>query len=190
MLQNCRARTVAEQHAGVAICPIDDGRKFFRADDQHRFVGARHDELLADFQRVNESRASRFDVECGGALGADLVLNQTGRGRERHVGRDGGHDDQINLLGGDSGLSPSPAGRPRRPRSEVNSFSAAMWRSLMPGAGGDPFVGGIDDLLQVGVGQHLGRNVGADASNGTGAALKIVFGAGIFKFFGSDGLML
>ena len=44
-------------------CPVGDGRKFFRADDQHGFVGARHDELLADFQGVNETGTRGLDVE-------------------------------------------------------------------------------------------------------------------------------
>ena len=49
-LQNGRARTVPEQHAGVAIRPIHDGRKFLRPDHQNRIVGAGGDKLLADFQ--------------------------------------------------------------------------------------------------------------------------------------------
>ena len=81
------------KHAGVAIRPIDDGRKFFGADDQHGFVGARHDELLADFERVNKSGTRRFEIKRRGALRADLVLHEAGRGREGHVRRDGGDDD-------------------------------------------------------------------------------------------------
>ena len=64
VLENGRARAIAEQHAGVAILPVDDGRQPFGTDDQHRVVGPRHDELLADFQRVDEAGAGGLDVEC------------------------------------------------------------------------------------------------------------------------------
>ena len=114
VLQNRRAGAVAEQHAGVAVLPIDDGGKLFRADDQHGVVGARHDELLGDFQAVNKSGAGGFEVESGRAARADFLLHQAGRGRKRHVGRDGGDDDQIDLLGGDAGRFHGAQGGLRR----------------------------------------------------------------------------
>jgi hypothetical protein len=98
MLENRRACPVAEQHASIAIRPIDDGRKFFGADDQHGLVRARHNELLADFERINEPGTGGFDVEGGGPLGADFLLHEASGRRKRHVGRDGGDDDQIDLL--------------------------------------------------------------------------------------------
>ena len=55
---------------------------------------------------------------------------------------------------------------------------------LDAGAGGDPFVGGVHHFLQVGVGQDFGRHIGADASDGAGAALEIILGARVFEFFG------
>ena len=111
VLQNGRARAIAEQHAGVAVLPVNDGRKFFRADDQHSVVGAGHDKLLADFQAVNESGTGGFEIEGGGAVRADFLLHQAGGGGKRHVWRDGGDDDEVNLIGGDAGVFHARAAR-------------------------------------------------------------------------------
>ena len=55
VLKDCRAGPVAKENTGVAVFPVDDGREFFRADDQDGLIGAGEDELLADFHRVNEA---------------------------------------------------------------------------------------------------------------------------------------
>src|SRR5262245_47210496 len=57
MLQDGSASTVAKQDTRVAVLPIDDRRKLFRADYQHRVVGAGHDELLANLQTENKAGA-------------------------------------------------------------------------------------------------------------------------------------
>src|SRR5438093_6207483 len=59
VLQNRRARAVAKEHASVAVLPVHNGRKLLRADDQHGVVGARHDELLRDFEAVDKTGARR-----------------------------------------------------------------------------------------------------------------------------------
>ena len=115
VLQDRRARAVAEQHAGVAVLPIDDGGELLRADDQDGVVGAGHDELLGDFQAVDEARAGGLQVEGGGAVRADLSLHQAGGGGKGHVRRDGGHDDQVDLLGGDAGALHGAQGGLRAP---------------------------------------------------------------------------
>ena len=38
-------------------------------------------------------------IEAAARSRSDLFLNQAGRGRERHVGRDGRRQDEIDLLG-------------------------------------------------------------------------------------------
>ena len=40
VLQNRRARAIAKQDTGVAVLPVHNRRQFFRADDQHRLIGA------------------------------------------------------------------------------------------------------------------------------------------------------
>ncbi len=53
----------------------------FRLNDQHRIVGAGHNELLGDFEGVNKSGTGRFQIKRGGAQRADLSLHQA-RGRK------------------------------------------------------------------------------------------------------------
>src|SRR5674476_10231 len=182
MLQNRRARTVAEKHAGVAVLPVHDGRKFFRADDEHRFVSARHDELLADLQRVDETGTRGFDVECRRPRRADFALHETRGGGKRHVGRKRRDDDQINLAGGDAGhFHRAGGGLGGEVGSEfIRGGDAAF---LDAGARNDPFVRGLDHFFEFGVGQDFFRHIRTDAGDGAGAALEIMFGARIFHEF-------
>ena len=79
ILQHGGASAVAKQHAGIAILPIHNRRKLFRADDQHRVIGAGHDELLRDLESINEARASCFEIERRGAARADGSLHEARR---------------------------------------------------------------------------------------------------------------
>jgi hypothetical protein len=137
-----RAGAVAEQDARVAILPVHDGGKFFRANDEHRVVGAGHDKLLGNFQTVDKAGAGSLQVEGGGAQRTDFLLDQAGRGRKRHIGCNCCHDDQINLLAGNAGVPHCPQG----------SFGSHVGGELVlrrdvpffdAGAARDPFVGGI-----------------------------------------------
>jgi hypothetical protein len=75
-------------------------------------------------------------------------LDDAGRGREDHVGRHRCENDEIHLRGGNSPAVEGVLGRPYR--------EFARWCSRLdnvplfdPGAGSDPFVGGVDDALQI-----------------------------------------
>ena len=172
---------VAEEHAGVAVLPIHDGGELLRADDQHGVVGAGHDELLRDFQAVDETRAGGFQVKGRGAVGADLALHQAGGRGKGHVRRDRGHDDQVDLLGGDAGALHGAQGglRGQVGGEFVLGGQPALFDA---GAGGDPLVGGVHHLFQVGVGEDLGGHIGADAADGAGAALEVILGSGVLEF--------
>ena len=98
MPQNGRAGAVAEKHAGVAIGPVGDRGQLLRADDEHGVVGVRGDELLRDFDAEKKAGARRRDVETGGIGRADLLLHETGGGREKHVRRGRGDEDQIDFF--------------------------------------------------------------------------------------------
>jgi hypothetical protein len=156
-------------------------KKLFRTDDQHGVVGAGHDELLADFEAVNEPGTSRFQIERRRALGPDLFLHQTGGRGKHHVRRDGGDDDEINLL------AVTPAAFMARmaalaARSEVNSSLAAMRRSLIP----------VREVIHSSVVSTIfssSKLVSALAGTyaptpaiETRAALEIMLGAGVFEF--------
>ncbi len=92
-----------------------------------------------------------------------------------------GDDDQINLVGGDAGhFHRALGGLGGEVGGEfVRGGDAAF---LDAGARGDPFVRGLDHFFKFGVGQDFFRHIRADAGDGAGAALKIVFGARIFEF--------
>ena len=179
VLQHGGARAVAEEDAGVAILPVHDGGEFLRADHQHGVVRAGHDELLPDLECVNEPGAGRLDVERRRVVCAEFFLHKTGRCREGHVRRDGGEDDQIDIGGIDLG----PLKRAlRRVGGHVGGVlvvggDAAL---LDAGACGDPLVGRVYPFLEVGVGQHFFRHVGADGGDGAGAPDEVVLGAGVF----------
>ena len=62
-LKNDGSGTVAKQHAGAAVIPIENTRKDFGAHDQCPLVRAGLDEFLRDRKRVNEAAANSLDVE-------------------------------------------------------------------------------------------------------------------------------
>ena len=67
-LQHQGAGTVAEQHAGAAILPIENARERLCADHQGALRLAALDEVVGDVRRIDEARADRLHVE-GGTLG-------------------------------------------------------------------------------------------------------------------------
>ena len=185
VLQHGRARTVAKEDARVAVLPIHDGRKLFRADDQNGVIGAGHDELLGDFQAVDESGAGGLQVEGGRAQGADLLLDQAGRRGKDHVGGDGGENNEVNLIAGDArGLHRAQRGLGGHVGSELVRGGEAPL--LDAGARRDPFVSRGHHFFEVLIGEDFDGHVGADSGNGTGPALKVEFGAGVPEF-GSSG---
>jgi len=178
-LQNRRPRAVAKQHTGVAVLPIHNRRKFFRANDQHGVIGARHDELLSDFQTVNKPGTRRLQIKRRRPARADFLLDDARCRRKRHVRRDGGNNDEVNLVGSDPGLFHRTLCRVRRHvRSEF--VLGRLPPRFDAGARGDPFVRRVHHFFQVGIGQNFHRQIRADAGDGTGAALKIKLGARVF----------
>ena len=83
---------------------------------------------------------------AGQPLAPMPVLQQAGGGREDQVGRGGADDDQVELGGSDAGGFHRRDGGVLRPRSQVVSPSAAMWRCADAGAARDPLVAGVDEL--------------------------------------------
>ena len=55
VLENCGPRAIAEEDAGVAIGPVDNAGKSFCANDEDGVMGSGGDELLGDFQGVQEA---------------------------------------------------------------------------------------------------------------------------------------
>ena len=92
-LQHRGACAIAKEHAGVAIFPVDDGGKFFGANDQYVLICAVVDKLPADLQRVQEAGAGCLQIERRRPGRAQFLLHDAGRGGKGHVGRNGGDND-------------------------------------------------------------------------------------------------
>ena len=152
-LQDRRACAVAEQHAGVAVRPVHDGGQFFRADHQDGVIGARHDELLADLQPVDEAGTRGLHIKGGRPAGADFLLHQAGGVGKGHVRGDGGDDDELDLVGGDAGHFHGALGGVGGEVGGEFVFGRET-PFLDAGARDDPFIGGVHHFFQVGVGQH------------------------------------
>ena len=171
-LEHHRAGAVAEQHAGAAIVPVQHPGQGLGADHQRGLRRTGADELVGDGQRVDEAGAGRVDVEGRAAGGAQLVLQQAGRGREDQVRRGGAEHDQVEVSGADAGRFH------RAHRGVVGEVRGGLALGgdvalADAGAGDDPLVAGVHELGQVGVGQHLLRQVAA----GTGdAGMDATFG--------------
>jgi hypothetical protein len=70
----------------------------------HRIVGTRHDELLRDFERVNEARTSSFKIERSSPVRAYFLLHQARRRWKGHVRSNGSDDNEINFVRCNAGL--------------------------------------------------------------------------------------
>ena len=164
--QDHRAGGVAEEDAGVAVAPVHDPGQQFGPDDQDRPGAAALDEAVGDGQRVERPGAGRADVEAGGFGRADLGLDEHGRRRERHVGRDRAADDHVEVFGLDPGhLQRLPARR----GSHVAGRFAGRRQPALADAGplADPGVAGLDAVQfhHIVVGHHLLGEVGAGADD-------------------------
>ena len=135
-----RSGSVPEQHARGAIVPVHDLREQVGADDERAAAdpGGEHRVRLRD--GVDESRAPGREVVGARLRRAELVGHDRGSGRKRHVGRDRGDDDEIEILRADAGAARAlparragrsrTAPRPGRPRAARGCPSAP--RSTRP----------------------------------------------------------
>src|SRR6266436_2412313 len=98
MTQNGSASAIPKKDAGVAIGPVRDRCQFLGPDHEHRVVCMGGDELLCDLQAEQEPSARCGNVEASSVGGPDLLLNEAGRGREKHVGSGRCHDNEIDLF--------------------------------------------------------------------------------------------
>ena len=177
ILQNRRPGPIAKEHTGIAVLPIHNGRKFFRANHQHGVIGAGHNELLGDLQSIDEAGTSGLQIESRGAMGADGALDQTGG---RGKGHDRCDDDKIDLFGRHSGLF---HGALSSVGGEVGSELGFGGQPPLfdAGAGSNPFVRSVHHLFELGISKNFGGHIGADAGDRAGAALEIVPGARVLE---------
>src|ERR1700680_4790107 len=108
------AGTIAEQHAGSPVVPVEDPRKRLGADHQPALERAGAEKIISGGEREHKSRANRLQVE-----GRSMM--------------DGEGASTIRSI--DCASIPASARAARAAwtaKCEVNSPSAAMWRCLIP----------------------------------------------------------
>ena len=163
-LDDDRAGAVAEEDAGGAVGPVGDGAHLLGADDQDAARGAGKDVLAGDVQRVEKAGAGGGQVEAGGVREAELVLHEAGGGGKRRVGRDGGQDEQVDLVGGDAGVAERLAGGGDGHVGDVLALAGDA-AGADAGAGVDPGVRRVDHPGEVVVGQGAFRKIAAGAGD-------------------------
>ena len=161
ILQQHRARAVAEQDAGRAIGPVAQGGGLFRRDDEHAARFARADGAVGGVERLEEAGARAVDVERLAGI-AQRARDKAARRGGDMVADDVGADHKIDALRvGVRLLQRALCGQ----RAEfINGFILQNAAAGDAGMGDDPFVAGIEYFAQIVVGDDLIRQ-GAAASD-------------------------
>ena len=156
--QDDRAGPVAEQDAGVPVGVVEEPGEQLGADHEDVAGHPAGDVGLGHGVGVDEAGAGRRDVHREGLGVADRLLDQR-RGRRHPVVRgERRQQDDVDVVG----LQPGHCDGllPRHGRHRCSRLVGRRDTSLAdPGPGADPFVGRVDHLLEVGVGQDAGRGV-------------------------------
>ena len=96
-------------------------------------------------QRIDEAAAHRLHVKRRRAMVAQFVLQNAGRRGKHHVGRGGGHDDQVEVFGLDTRrLQGIVRGHQRQVAAENTRIGKMPGTDA--GALNDPFVAGLNAL--------------------------------------------
>ena len=156
------ARAVAEQNARRAVPIVENCGHHVAAEDHDFFVRPRTDELRADRERIRKPRARGGKVETPGALRADAALHQARGCGKKHVRRNTGQDNQVDVRRIRFGLCEQ---RFRSFRGQMRTGHAFFHDVALADAGAraNPLVAGLDDFLEIRVGHHFRRNVAGNA---------------------------
>ena len=158
-LQQHRTRAIAKDHASRPVRVVDDRAHHIRSNHQHLLVHPALNQLRPYLQRVRKTRARRRKIEPPRALRSNLVLHQASRRRKKHIRCHRSHDDHLNLARVDPPRLQAALRRCHRqiarPYARLHNMPFADASPLS-----DPLVVRRDHLLQVGVRQQLGRNIG------------------------------
>src|SRR6266581_8601147 len=156
--QENRPGAIAKEHTGRAILVVKDGGHGVAADRQHFLVRPRAYELRSHGQSVSKAGTRGGQVKAPGVLRRDAFLHQAGSGWEKHVWRNGGKHDQVDLRGIGVGLRQEGfGGFSRHVRRGGAVFDDVAFTDARARA--NPFVVGLDDFFQIRVSHHLWRNV-------------------------------
>ena len=99
LLDDHRARAVAEEDAGSSIGVIDNARHRIGADDQNLLWDPVRDIVRRHRQAINEAGACSADIVSPRFRGAERMLNHAGRRRKHVVRRDGANQNASSSSG-------------------------------------------------------------------------------------------
>ena len=157
------ARTVAEQHAGGAVFPVEHRAHLFGADHQRIFVAAGGHHAGRRLHAVDESGTRGPEVEARYIVAdSEFGLQNTRGGGKKHVGADGRHNDEIYVMRREPrAFDCGPRGFQRHigGRLAGGGYAAALYA----GPSENPFVARVHDLREVVVGDDFLRHVFAGA---------------------------
>ena len=163
-LHNTCPGTITEQDTCAAVRPVDEGRKRFRANNKGVLELTAANHSVGYSEGVRKSGACGGNVKTGGLLSADLLLHNTGRRRKQHVWCDGGHDDQFELVRLYAGLCNRILGGLT---CEITGghvlFNDTPFADACTRA--NPLIRGVNDLLQVKIGDNLWRKEGSETGD-------------------------
>ena len=131
-LEQHRTGPVPEEHRRGAVERIDDGAHEVGPDDYDSLVRTGGHQLRPNRQRVEKAGAGGGQIEPPGTRESELVLDQTGGGREEHVGRDGGDDKRVDIVRVPARACAINRRTASAPIMEVVSPGAPIRRSRIP----------------------------------------------------------
>ena len=163
-LDHHRAGAVTKKNAGVAIAVVDDCRHDLAADHQHPPRESRLDLGAGGLHGEDEATAGGADVVTPGIARTQLILNDTSRGGIHHVRGNGGHENQIDVVGCQTSVFESLAGgaQPMMGSRRARLDDPPL---LDPRPLDDPLVVGLDHRFEVFVGEQSFGEIHADAGD-------------------------
>ena len=163
-LHHDRAGAVAEEHERRAVVPVEDLREHVAADDERPLRETRREHPVGLRDRVHEAGAAGEQVVGGGVGAPERVGHQRGRGREHHVRRHRGADQEVDLARVDAGLGERLArGRQRDVGERLVLRRDAPLADPRPLD--DPLVRRVDVLREVVVRHHPVGHVHAETGD-------------------------
>ena len=151
-----RAGAVTEENARCPVGPVGDLGEHVRTYDQDPVHHTGLDECPGLYQPVDEPGTTCLEVVGGYVSETQPVGNEGSGAGERVVGSDRADDYRLDIF------RPPPRslhGEPRRFGGDIRIGGLIITDPALFDTGPrcDPFIRGIDDLLEVGVGQPLLR---------------------------------
>ncbi len=164
-LHHHRSGTVTEQHGHVAALggDVESFAVNLCADHQHPIGEPGPQELVGDRRGVDEAGALLADIDRRHPGAVEFLLDEARGAGELVVGTQGGHDDHVDVVGGDAGIG---HGRVGRFHGEIRGRGVGVDPAALldPGPLGDPVVRSVHQPAEVVVADDPGRHIRAETT--------------------------